>query len=113
MIFTGCPSPPALVRLLAALSLLTLTAINCFKTVAGIHVTNFLTFGKITGLIVIIVAGFGYVASGNTENIQNMTGGSSKDPGDYTLAFYSATFAYGGIQGCAQELAIGCVNPSS
>ena len=99
MFFTGCASPPSLVRLLAALSLVTLTAVNCFKTVAGIRVTNFLTFGKITGLVVIIVAGIGYLASGNTDNVKDMAGGSSADPGDYILAFYSATFAYGGIQG--------------
>ena len=99
MFFTGCASPPSLVRLLAALSLVTLTAVNCFKTVAGIRVTNFLTFGKITGLVVIIVAGIGYLASGNTDNVKYMAGGSSADPGDYILAFYSATFAYGGIQG--------------
>jgi len=99
MIFTGCSSPPSLVRLLAAMSLLILTAVNCFKTIAGIHVTNLLTFGKVTGLAVIIVAGIGYVASGNTDNIEDMVSGSSTDPGDYILAFYSATFAYGGIQG--------------
>ena len=99
MFFTGCESPPTLVRLVAAMALLALSAVNCYKTIAGILVTKLLTFGKLAGLAVIIVAGVGYLAAGNTENIPDMMSGSSADPADYILAFYSATFAYGGIQG--------------
>ncbi len=93
----GCSPPYSLIRLIAALAIVLLTAIQCYTTKSAVKVTDFLTAGKLTGLLVIIVSGMAYLGLGNTELLEDFTENTSDEVLNYVLAIYSASFAYGGV----------------
>ena len=97
MFWRGCSPPLSIVRLVAALALMILTGIQCFGTKLGIMTTNVFTFAKVTGLLVIIVAGLIFLGEGHTENFEDSFEGSATDPGSYALAVLSAFWAFSGF----------------
>lgn len=93
--FPECDAPDNSVRLLAAVCLCFLTAINCISTKWAMKIQNVFTMAKLTALVSIIVAGVWYMATEKSDNFENAW------EGDYALsslayASYSGLFAFGG-----------------
>ncbi|XP_037709639.1 large neutral amino acids transporter small subunit 1 [Drosophila subpulchrella] len=93
--FPDCDPPQNAVKLLAAICLTLLTAINCLSVKVSMKVQDVFTVGKLLALIMIILAGLYYMATGRLENFSNPWEGT------YTArnigyAFYSGLFAFGG-----------------
>ncbi|XP_016977717.1 large neutral amino acids transporter small subunit 1 [Drosophila rhopaloa] len=93
--FPDCDPPENAVKLLAAVCLTLLTAINCLSVKVSMKVQDVFTVGKLLALIMIILAGLYYMATGKLENFSNPWEGtySSRNIG---YAFYSGLFAFGG-----------------
>ncbi|XP_078607430.1 large neutral amino acids transporter small subunit 1-like isoform X2 [Branchiostoma floridae x Branchiostoma japonicum] len=96
--FPGCDPPEAAVRMLAAVCLTILTAINCGKVRWATRVMDLFTAAKLLALALIIGLGVMQLAKGETEHLQPDTSfrGTSGSVGGIALAFYSGLFAYGG-----------------
>ncbi|XP_053671690.1 Y+L amino acid transporter 2 [Anopheles nili] len=93
--FEDCEAPESAVRLLAAVCLCFLTAINCISTKWAMKIQDVFTIAKLTALVSIIVAGMYFMGTESLDNFRNPW------EGDYTLsslayAFYSGLFAFGG-----------------
>ncbi|XP_035902833.1 Y+L amino acid transporter 2 [Anopheles stephensi] len=93
--FEDCEAPESAVRLLAAVCLCFLTAINCISTKWAMKIQDVFTIAKLTALVSIILAGMYFMATESLDNFQNPW------EGDYALsslayAFYSGLFAFGG-----------------
>jgi amino acid transporter len=95
-----CAPPESLKRIVAALALTTVTAIQAYSSKWAVKLADFFTVAKLIGLFVIIASGIGYVSSGNTENLQDMMADSSDQIPNYALAFLAAYWAYSGIANC-------------
>ncbi|XP_034667126.1 large neutral amino acids transporter small subunit 1 [Drosophila subobscura] len=93
--FEDCDPPQNSVKLLAAVCLTLLTAINCLSVKVSMKVQDVFTVGKLLALIMIILAGLYYMAMGKLENFDNPWEGtySARNIG---YAFYSGLFAFGG-----------------
>ncbi|XP_017105615.2 large neutral amino acids transporter small subunit 1 [Drosophila bipectinata] len=93
--FEDCDPPPNAVKLLAAVCLTLLTAINCLSVKVSMKVQDVFTIGKLLALIMIILAGLFYIVTGRLENFSNPWEGtySARNIG---YAFYSGLFAFGG-----------------
>ncbi|XP_022221293.1 large neutral amino acids transporter small subunit 1 [Drosophila obscura] len=93
--FEDCDPPQNSVKLLAAVCLTLLTAINCLSVKVSMKVQDVFTVGKLLALIMIILAGLYYMAMGKLENFSNPWEGtySARNIG---YAFYSGLFAFGG-----------------
>ena len=61
--------------------------------------SDFSTVAKLIGLLIIIVVGIGYLATGRTENLNLLMNNTSTDMGSYVIAYYSAFWAYSGLNG--------------
>ena len=97
MFFVGCQPPESLKRVVAAMALSILTAVQCYSSKWAVKTADFFTVAKLLGLVVIVVCGWGYLVAGNTGNLDGFMVGSSPNVGDYVTAFYVANWAYGGI----------------
>ncbi|XP_066256808.1 Y+L amino acid transporter 2 isoform X1 [Euwallacea similis] len=93
--FTECKPPDNAVRLLAAVCLCLLTAINCLSTRLSMRIQDIFTFAKLFALIAIILTGLYFLATGHTENFENAFEGNY-DVSSIALSFYSGLFAFGG-----------------
>jgi L-type amino acid transporter 5 len=94
--FQDCEPPDNAVRLLAAVCLCLLTAINCLSVRWAMRIQSVFTAAKLFALIVIILAGLYDVAiTGHTENFENAFEGNY-DISELALGFYSGLFAFGG-----------------
>ncbi|KAG6462806.1 large neutral amino acids transporter small subunit 2 isoform X1 [Manduca sexta] len=93
--FPECDPPQNAVRLLAAVCLCILTAINCLSVRWTMRIQDVFTTSKLLALIVIIIAGIYYICIGNTSNFDNAFEGEYS-AGNIALAFYSGLFAFGG-----------------
>ncbi|TPX57344.1 hypothetical protein PhCBS80983_g03916 [Powellomyces hirtus] len=98
--------PSWLVKFMAVITILALTALNSMSTRAGTLVQNIFTILKLASLVVIGLIGVVKLARGHvvgdpadgSENFNHSSlfQGSSTSPGDYALALYSALWAYDG-----------------
>ncbi|GFO22090.1 Y+l amino acid transporter 2 [Plakobranchus ocellatus] len=61
-------------------------------------VQTLLTSSKLIVLLIIIAAGIYYLAKGETDNFQDPFEDTAQEPGQFALAIFYATFAYGGWQ---------------
>ncbi|KAJ8041674.1 Cystine/glutamate transporter [Holothuria leucospilota] len=91
------------VRIFAACILCLVAFLNSWSVKLSKRVQNICTFGKISGLIVIIVTGLIKLSEGNTSSFQNMFQkfeGSSSAAGwqSFPTAVYSGVFAFSGWQ---------------
>ncbi|XP_072021770.1 b(0,+)-type amino acid transporter 1-like [Amphiura filiformis] len=95
---TECGAPTIVVKLIAALFMLLVIAVNCISVRLTTFVINFFTMAKLVALAIIIVVGFIELAKGNNEYLDPSTSfkGSSPNPLAYALAFYDGLWAYDG-----------------
>ncbi|KAM3964709.1 juvenile hormone Inducible-21 [Aphomia sociella] len=93
--YPECDPPQNAVRLLAAICLCTLTAINCISVRWTMRIQDVFTTSKLLALVVIIVSGIYYICIGHTENFERSFDGEYS-AGNIALAFYSGLFAFGG-----------------
>ncbi|KAG4104647.1 amino acid transporter [Neocallimastix lanati (nom. inval.)] len=84
-------------KLMAVLCLVILTIINCLSSKLSRWIQNIFTMLKLVALSVIGIIGFIVLITGPmTDNFNDIFKGSSKNPGTYALALYSALWAYDG-----------------
>ncbi|KAJ8726463.1 hypothetical protein PYW07_001161 [Mythimna separata] len=93
--FPECDPPQLAVKLLAAVCLCILTAINCISVRWTMRIQDVFTSSKLLALVVIIISGIYYICSGHTENFEAAFEGEFS-AGNIALAFYSGLFAFGG-----------------
>ncbi|PZC77274.1 large neutral amino acids transporter small subunit 2 [Helicoverpa armigera] len=93
--FPECNPPEMAVKLLAAVCLCVLTAINCISVRWTMRIQDVFTSSKLLALIVIIISGIYYICIGHTENFDGAFEGKFS-AGNIALAFYSGLFAFGG-----------------
>jgi amino acid transporter len=93
--FPNCEIPQDLIKLLAALCLCLLTAINCISTKLSMKVQDVFTAGKLIALVTIIIMGvYGTIIS-ETNNFETAWEGNY-EPKNICYAFLQGLFAYGG-----------------
>lgn len=95
-LFPDCTSPEIAVKLLAAVAIVFIGAINCLSVKWAAKVQNVFTVAKILALIIIIIVGLVALAQGRTANFTDAFEGSNNEPGRISLAFYSGLFSYAG-----------------
>ncbi|XP_049773760.1 large neutral amino acids transporter small subunit 1 [Schistocerca cancellata] len=93
--FTEVAPPSDAVRLLAAVCLCLLTAVNCMSVRWAMRIQDIFTVAKLAALAAIIVAGIVHIGSGHTEYFDNPMAGDYS-MGSLVLALYSGLFAFGG-----------------
>ncbi|XP_059060621.1 large neutral amino acids transporter small subunit 2 [Achroia grisella] len=93
--YPECDPPQNAVRLLAAICLSILTAINCISVRWTMRIQDVFTTSKLLALVVIIISGIYYICIGHTENFERSFEGEYS-AGNIALAFYSGLFAFGG-----------------
>lgn len=93
--YPECDPPQNAVRLLAAICLCILTAINCISVRWTMRIQDVFTTSKLLALVVIIISGIYYICIGHTENFERPFEGEY-GAGNIALAFYSGLFAFGG-----------------
>ncbi|XP_037957208.1 Y+L amino acid transporter 2 [Teleopsis dalmanni] len=93
--FEDCTPPESVIKILAAVCLCLLTAVNCLSVKWSMKVQDVFTAGKLLALVMIILAGIYYMCTGKLENFDNLW------EGNYSIeaigyAFYNGLFAFGG-----------------
>jgi len=84
-------------KMMAVLCLIVLTIINCLSAKLSRWIQNIFTMLKLVALAIIGIIGFVVLVTGPmTDNFNDVFKGSSKNPGSYALALYSALWAYDG-----------------
>lgn len=94
--FPNCDLPDDAVRLIAALSICFLTALNCWNVRVTTKLQDFFMVTKIGALLIVILAGVIHLGMGNTGNFHNSFQGTSTEPGEIAVSFYSGIFSYAG-----------------
>lgn len=93
--FPNCAVPQDISKLLAAVCLCILTAVNCMSTKLSMRVQNVFTAGKLIALVTIVVMGVISFFSHDTNNFENAWEGNY-DPKSISYAFMQGLFAFGG-----------------
>uniref|UniRef100_A0A1A9WZS2 Amino acid permease/ SLC12A domain-containing protein n=1 Tax=Glossina brevipalpis TaxID=37001 RepID=A0A1A9WZS2_9MUSC len=93
--FEDCEPPENAVKLLAAVCLCFLTAINCLSVKWSMKVQDVFTAGKILALILIILSGIYQIIIGEANSFDNLWEGNY-NVANIGFAFYSGLFAFGG-----------------
>ncbi|GFO22091.1 hypothetical protein PoB_004859600 [Plakobranchus ocellatus] len=83
---------------LAGWIIVTFVLLNCVYMKYVTKVQTLLTSSKLIVLLIIIAAGIYYLAKGETDNFQDPFEDTAQEPGQFALAIFYATFAYGGWQ---------------
>ncbi|PSN48047.1 Y+L amino acid transporter 2 [Blattella germanica] len=93
--FLDCATPDNAVRLLAAVCLCLLTAVNCLSVRWAMRIQGVFTAAKLLALVAVVVAGVVHIAQGNTSYFEEPFEGRYT-VGSIAVAFYSGLFAFGG-----------------
>lgn len=93
--FEDCLPPDSAVKLLAAICLCLLTAINCLSVKWSMKVQDVFTAGKLLALAIIILAGVYKMITGDNNNFDKPWEGNY-GVANIGFAFYSGLFAFGG-----------------
>lgn len=93
--FPQCQIPQDLIKLLAAICLCLLTAINCISTKLSMKVQDIFTAGKLIALCSIIIMGIYGMVISDKSNFDNPWEGNY-DPKNICYAFMQGLFAFGG-----------------
>ncbi|ORY22660.1 amino acid transporter, partial [Neocallimastix californiae] len=84
-------------RIMAVLCLIIITIINCLSSKLSKWIQNIFTMLKLVALSIIGIIGLIVLITGPmTDNFNNIFKDSSRSPGNYALALYSALWAYDG-----------------
>ncbi|GAB1602533.1 large neutral amino acids transporter small subunit 1-like [Argonauta hians] len=95
-VFSDCEIPEDGIRLISALIVMLLVMLNCINVKLVTRLQLIITFSKIIALLIIIVIGFYWIASGGNENLKNTFVGTDYSIGPIALSFYSGFWAYSG-----------------
>ncbi|XP_076449114.1 b(0,+)-type amino acid transporter 1-like [Babylonia areolata] len=96
VLMSTCGTPRVLVKLIAAVAIVTVTGVNCYSSSLAARVQIVFTTAKLAALGIIILGGLLRVAQGHTKILETGFEGSIEDPAAVSLAFYSALWAYDG-----------------
>uniref|UniRef100_A0A8D0L9B7 Solute carrier family 7 member 9 n=1 Tax=Sphenodon punctatus TaxID=8508 RepID=A0A8D0L9B7_SPHPU len=91
--YPGCDPPVAVVKCLAAATIVTITTVNSLSVKLGSYVQNFFTAAKMVIVIIIIVSGIVLLAQGKTQNFKNSFDGAKVSVGSVSLAFYQGLWS--------------------
>lgn len=91
-----CAVPKLALQLLAAFTICGLTYLNSVDVKTTTKLQNVIMFTKIGALVIIILVGVGWMASGHLENFDRPFENTETDPGKISVAFYSGIFSYAG-----------------
>lgn len=69
---------------------------NCYDVKETSKMQNVFMFAKILALVIIILAGLGWLMTGRTENFHDSFKDTTSNPGNIAVAFYSGIFSYSG-----------------
>ncbi|XP_071541986.1 Y+L amino acid transporter 2 isoform X2 [Panulirus ornatus] len=94
--FPDCGMPDSAVRLIAALAICFLTFINCWNVRVTTKLQDVFMATKIGALLIVIIAGLVHLCMGNTQNFHNAFEGTTREPGQIAVSFYSGIFSYAG-----------------
>lgn len=94
--FPDCELPDIAVRFIAAVVICFFTFMNCYDVKLTSNIQNTFMFGKVAALVIIIIAGIGYIFVSETNNFKNAFDGGTKDPGKIAVAVYAGIFSYSG-----------------
>ncbi|XP_059158751.1 b(0,+)-type amino acid transporter 1-like [Physella acuta] len=95
-LFPTCDSPEYLEKLIAAVALVMLIAVNGYSTKLASHVTVLTTVCKVATLLIIIVGGVVVMCQGTTSELDTGFSGTSNEPTSLAMALYSALWATSG-----------------
>jgi solute carrier family 7 (L-type amino acid transporter), member 5 len=93
--FPDCEIPQEIVKILAALCLCLLTAINAMSTKTSMKVQNVFTAGKLIALVSIILMGVIAIFTRDSSNFDNAWAGNFESK-NICYAFIQGMFAFGG-----------------
>lgn len=91
-----CAGNTLLFKLLAAISIIFSSGLNCASVLWSARAQVLFTGVKFAGIIIIICVGFLTITAGHTENFQNSFTHSNTDIGLLGHAFYSVMWSYEG-----------------
>nr|XP_002130959.1 Y+L amino acid transporter 2-like [Ciona intestinalis] len=95
--FPTCEAPFFAVRLLAAVCVTIIMAMNCFSVRYGTRIQDVFAYAKVLALIVIMIFGFIALANGtSSSSLAKPWKGTTTDVGNIALALYSGLYAYSG-----------------
>lgn len=92
--YPECQPSDSATKLMALVSMLILTFVNCYSVKWSNKVQDVFTYAKLSALLLIIVTGIYWMSKGNVANF-NWTNTSS-DFSKIMLSFYAGLFAYNG-----------------
>ncbi|XP_078509542.1 cystine/glutamate transporter-like [Lissotriton helveticus] len=95
-LFMPCHAPILAVKLITALGVCLVIALNCWSVSWAANLQTALMVLKLVAITLIIVPGMVALFSGHTEHFQDPFDSSSLALDKLPLAFYSGMFAYGG-----------------
>lgn len=95
-LFTPCHAPILAVKLITALGVCLVIALNCWSVSWAANLQTALMVLKLVTITLIIVPGMVALFSGHNENFRDPFDSSSLALEKLPLAFYSGMFAYGG-----------------
>jgi len=96
-LFPDCDPPDSALRLIAAVCITFLTWLNCYSTRVTTKLQNVFMVTKLAALGLVIVGGIMALSQpGGTKMFHNAFEGTSTDPGQISVSFYSGIFSYAG-----------------
>ncbi|XP_048243853.1 large neutral amino acids transporter small subunit 2-like [Haliotis rufescens] len=95
-VFPDCDPPSSSIRLLAAIIIILLIALNCMNVKWATKVQAVITTSKLIALFIIIIIGFMWLGKGETAQFENSFEGSDYSAGAIAVGFYSGFWAFGG-----------------
>ncbi|XP_018425925.1 PREDICTED: cystine/glutamate transporter-like [Nanorana parkeri] len=95
-LFVPCHTPALVVKLISAIGIAFLIALNCWSVSWSANLQTVFTVLKLVAIVLIIVPGMMALGAGHTDNFQDVFDTSSLALDKLPLAFYSGMFAFGG-----------------
>jgi len=96
-LFPDCDPPDSALRLIAAVSITFLTWLNCYSTRVTTKLQNVFMVTKLAALGLVILGGvLALSQEGGTNMFNNAWEGTSTEPGQIAVSFYSGIFSYAG-----------------
>ncbi|XP_007496378.2 cystine/glutamate transporter [Monodelphis domestica] len=94
--FIQCEIPELAIKLITAVGITTVMVLNSMSVSWSARIQIFLTFCKLTAILIIIVPGIMQLIKGQTEHFRNAFSGNDASIMGLPLAFYYGMYAYAG-----------------